>query len=144
MTVRDLTRHHMDAVINNLNNNFNADASVLNRGQLGFALDKPRMSLRGIALYPETYQKAAVLMETLCKSHTLTDGNKRASVMAAEYLANTNGATLVVPQDSKAGGELRHGCRLQDGRGDGRVVQGAHGPRRDGACSHARVSGRIG
>ena len=43
MTVRDLTRHHMDVVINNLNNNFNADVSVLNWGQLGFALDKPRM-----------------------------------------------------------------------------------------------------
>ena len=97
MTVRDLTRRHMDVVINNLNNNFNANVSVLNRGQLGFALDKPRMSLRGIALYPELHQKATVLMETLCKSHTLTDGNKRASVMAAEYLANINGATLVVP-----------------------------------------------
>lgn len=97
MTVRDMTRRHMDVVINNLNNNFNANVSVLNWGQLGFALDKPRMSLRGIALYPEMYQKAAVLMETLCKSHTLTDGNKRASVMAAEYLANINGATLVVP-----------------------------------------------
>lgn len=97
MTVRDLTRHHMDVVINNLNNNFNADVSVLNWGQLGFALDKPRMSLHGRALYPEMHQKAAVLMETLCKSHTLTDGNKRASVMAAEYLANINGATLVVP-----------------------------------------------
>ena len=55
------------------------------------------MSLRGRVLYPEMHQKAAVLMETLCKSHTLTYGNKRASVMAAEYLANINGATLVVP-----------------------------------------------
>ena len=55
------------------------------------------MSLRGRVLYPEMRQKAAVLMETLCKSHTPTDGNKRASVMAAEYLASINGATLVVP-----------------------------------------------
>ena len=97
MTVRDLTRQDMDGVISNLNNNFNTNVSVLNEGQLGFALDKPRMSLHGRVLYPEMHQKAAVLMETLCKSHTLTDGNKRASVMAAEYLANINGATLVVP-----------------------------------------------
>ena len=97
MTVYDLTRQDMDRVISNLNNNFDANVSVLNEGQLGFALDKSRMSLRGRAIYPEMHQKAAVLMETLCKSHTLTDGNKRASVMAAEYLANINGATLVVP-----------------------------------------------
>lgn len=41
MTVRDLTRHHMDVVINNLNNNFNANVSVPNWSQLGFALNKP-------------------------------------------------------------------------------------------------------
>lgn len=97
MPVLDLSRPEMDEVINTLNINFDAGATVINEGQLGFALEKPAMSLHGRALYPELYQKAAVLMETLCKSHTLSDGNKRASVMAAEYLAGINGTTLVVP-----------------------------------------------
>ena len=97
MTVLDLRRSEMDEVINTLNVDFDANASVINEGQLGFALEKPAMSLYGRALYPELHQKAAVLMETLCKSHTLSDGNKRASVMAAEYMASINGAILVIP-----------------------------------------------
>ena len=97
MTVLDLRRSEMDEVINTLNIDFGANASVINEGQLGFALEKPAMSLHGRVLYPELHQKAAVLMETLCKSHTLSDGNKRASVMAAEYLASINGAILVIP-----------------------------------------------
>ena len=97
MTAFDLGRLEMNKVIDTLNNNFGARATVINEGQLDFALEKPRMSLRGTELYPELHQKAAVLMETLCKSHTLSDGNKRASVMAAAYLAGINGATLVVP-----------------------------------------------
>ena len=97
MTVYDLTRQDMDMVISNLNNNFNANVFVLNEGQLGFALDKPRMSLHGRVPYPGMRQKTAVRRGTLCKSHTITDSNKRASVMAAEHLANVNGATLVVP-----------------------------------------------
>ena len=97
MTVLDMDRSDMDEVINALDGSSSTRVSVLNEGQLGFALGKPGMVLHGTELHPELHQKAAVLMETLCKSHTLTDGNKRASVMAAEYLANINGATLVVP-----------------------------------------------
>ena len=97
MAVLDLRRPEMDEVINTLNIDFGANASVINEGQLDFALEKPRMSLRGTDLYPELHQKAAVLMETLCKSHTLSDGNKRASIMAAEYLAGINGTILVIP-----------------------------------------------
>ena len=97
MTALYLSRLEMDKVVKILNDSFDAHATVINEGQLDFALEKPRMSLRGTELYPELYQKAAVLMETLCKSHTLSDGNKRASVMAAEYLAGINGATLVIP-----------------------------------------------
>lgn len=97
MTVLDLGRLEMDKAIKILNSRFGARTSVINEGQLDFALEKPRMSLHGAELYPELYQKAAVLMETLCKSHTLSDGNKRASIMAAEYLAGINGAILVIP-----------------------------------------------
>ena len=97
MTVPSLRRLEMAKVIDTLNERFGAGASVINEGQLDFALEKPRMSLHGADLYPELHQKAAVLMETLCKSHTLSDGNKRASVMAAEYLVGINGATLVIP-----------------------------------------------
>lgn len=97
MTALDMTRQEMGEVIGALNGMSGAGVSVLNEGQLGFALEKPRMSLCGRELYPELHQKAAVLMETLCKSHALTDGNKRAAVMAAEYVASINGSTLVVP-----------------------------------------------
>ena len=97
MTVLDMKRSDMDEVINALDSSSDTRVSILNEGQLNFAIEKSSMSLHGKVLYPEMHQKAAVLMETLCKSHTLTDGNKRASIMAAEYLANINGGILVIP-----------------------------------------------
>ena len=72
MAVQNLSRPEMDRVIHTLNNNFNTRASVINEGQLGFALGKPSMSLYGREMHPELHQKAAVLMEALCKSHTST------------------------------------------------------------------------
>lgn len=73
------------------------NSSVMNRGQLEFALDKPKISLRGREQYPLLHQKAAVLAESICKAHTLSDGNKRAALAVAEFMVAVNGGYLVIP-----------------------------------------------
>lgn len=98
--IHNLTMQDMNNVIKTLNLRHGANTEILNGGQLDFALQKPSMSLYGREMYPEMYQKAATLMESICKSHCLTDGNKRSSMMAAEYFVNINGATLVLPLKS--------------------------------------------
>lgn len=58
------------------------------------------MVLYGKEQYPELYQKAAVLMESICKAHVLGDGNKRAAMAIAEFMVSINGKYLVMPLKS--------------------------------------------
>ena len=71
--------------------------TIINRGQLEFALEKPRMHVYGHEQYPELYQKAATVMEVLTKSHVLSDGNKRCAMRVAELMISYNGSLLVLP-----------------------------------------------
>ena len=69
----------------------------MNRGLLEAALERPKTAFYGREQYPELYQKAAVLMEDICKNHAMSDGNKRIAVAAAETMARINGCRLILP-----------------------------------------------
>jgi len=73
---------------------------IVNEGQLRFALEKPGMPVFGHMPYPELYQKAAILMETVTKAHTLSDGNKRTAMAVAQFMIEANGGHLVLPLKS--------------------------------------------
>lgn len=88
---------NVEQIINAFNRRHNADIVIINRGQLEFALEKPRMSIYGHELYPELHQKAAVLMEAITKSHTLSDGNKRTAMAVADFMISKNGGQLILP-----------------------------------------------
>lgn len=94
------TLRHVEAIIRRINNKYNANIVIINRGQLKFALTKPQMSLYGYEQYPELYQKAATLMETIAKVHALSDGNKRVAMMVAQTMIDINGGYLVLPLKS--------------------------------------------
>ena len=83
--------------VKKLNKHHGINITVINEGQLKFALEKPRMQIYGHEQYPELYQKAAVLMEGLTKIHALSDGNKRCAMLIAGLLIKANGAELVLP-----------------------------------------------
>ena len=70
---------------------------IINRGQLEFVLEKPKEKFGGNAIYPELYQKAAILMEAMTKLHTLSDGNKRTAMLTAEYMIRANGGYMALP-----------------------------------------------
>lgn len=73
---------------------------ITNKGQLEFALEKPKLNIRGVDMYPELYQKAAVLMETIAKTHALSDGNKRTAMLIAQTMVTANGGRLILPLKS--------------------------------------------
>ena len=79
---------------------YGTDAHVMNRGQLEAALERPKSAFYGREQYPELYQKAAVLMEALCKSHALSDGNKRTAMAVTQMMVGSNGCRLVLPLKS--------------------------------------------
>ena len=64
--------------------------TIINRGQLEFALEKPRMQVYGHEQHSELYQKAATVMEVLTKGHVLSDGNKRCAMKVAELMISYN------------------------------------------------------
>lgn len=94
------TLQHVQAIIRRINAAQNTKITIINVGQLKFALEKPRMRIYGTELYPKLYQKAAALMETLTKAHALSDGNKRVAMMVAEAMVGINGGMLVLPLKS--------------------------------------------
>ena len=91
------TINNVKAIIARLNKRYNMGIVIINKGQLEFALEKPKMKIYNNEQYRDLYQKSAVLMETLIKSHALSDGNKRCAMMVAEYMIKINGAELVLP-----------------------------------------------
>ena len=91
------TVQDVELVIEKLNRRYDMNVTIINRGQLEFALEKPKMEIFGHEHYKELYQKSAVLMEVLTKSHALSDGNKRCAMMVAEFMIRVNDAELVLP-----------------------------------------------
>ena len=56
------TTRDIGFTLKRLNRTHRTNISVINKGQLEFALEKPRMQLFGAEQYPELHQKAAILM----------------------------------------------------------------------------------
>jgi len=93
-----LTFRDMELILNRVNVRYGMKEHIVNKGQLEFALYKPKIKLvGGSEQYPELYQKAAILMETITKLHPFTDGNKRCAMMAAEYMIYRNNCELILP-----------------------------------------------
>jgi death-on-curing protein len=67
---------------------------VRDYGLLESALARPRASVFGQDAYPDVWQKAAALMESLARNHALVDGNKRISWYAAWVFLHLNGYRL--------------------------------------------------
>lgn len=79
---------------------FGTDSHVMNGGLLEAALERPKAAFYGVEQHPELHQKAAALMEALCKSHALSDGNKRIALAAAEFMVRMSGRRLILPLKS--------------------------------------------
>lgn len=72
---------------------------LLDEGALLSALARPRASFARRPLYPSLVEKAAALLESLCKNHPFVDGNKRVAYTAAGLFLSHNGWGLKAPTD---------------------------------------------
>ena len=82
-------------------------------GLLESSISQPRMTYDGHDLYPNLFEKAAILCFALVKNHPFIDGNKRIGHAAMETFLVLNGFELNSPLDEQenailklAGGEL--------------------------------------
>jgi death on curing protein len=66
-------------------------------GLLSAALARPRASAFGEPAYPDLSHKAAALLDSLARSHTLVDGNKRLAWVATRLFFVFNGLDLRAP-----------------------------------------------
>ncbi|SNY89065.1 death on curing protein [Nocardia amikacinitolerans] len=63
-------------------------------GLLDSALARPQSSVFGQDAYPDVWQKAAALMESIARNHGLVDGNKRLAWYATWVFLHMNGHPL--------------------------------------------------
>ncbi|MBI3378122.1 MAG: type II toxin-antitoxin system death-on-curing family toxin [Nitrospirae bacterium] len=67
-------------------------------GLLQSAVARPMATFGGEDLYPNIFQKAAALMESLVKNHPFIDGNKRTAISSTGLFLRINGFNLETSQ----------------------------------------------
>lgn len=70
------------------------DVTVRDRGLLASAAWRPRSTVLGEDAYPTFADKAAALMHSLARNHSLMDGNKRLAWAATRVFCLLNGRDL--------------------------------------------------
>lgn len=69
-------------------------------GLLGSAAARPQTSVMGADAYPDLWQKAAALLQSLVENHPLVDGNKRLGWLATAVFLEINEVDVtVIPND---------------------------------------------
>jgi death-on-curing protein len=72
---------------------------LLDLGLLQAAVARPRATFDRVDLYPDLFEKAAALMESLAQNHPFLDGHKRTALMAAALFLRQNGRQLQATND---------------------------------------------
>ena len=64
-------------------------------GLLESVVARPRQTFGNEELYPDIFEKAAALMESLVNNHPFIDGNKRAGIACTVLFLRQNGITFL-------------------------------------------------
>ena len=67
-------------------------------GSLLSAIARPQATFEGESLYPDIFQKAAALFQSIIFNHPFLDGNKRTGITAAFLFLQLNGYKLAATQ----------------------------------------------
>jgi death on curing protein len=68
--------------------------SLRDLGLLESAVARPRQTFGNEELYPDIFEKAAALMESLVNNHPFIDGNKRTGIACTVLFLRQNGITF--------------------------------------------------
>jgi death on curing protein len=63
------------------------------------AMGRAQASFDGKDLYPDLFQKAAALLDSLIRDHPFLDGNERTAISSAGLFLRINGYRLIVEND---------------------------------------------
>lgn len=80
---------------------------VRDLGLLAAAVARPQATFDQQELYPDTFSKAAALLESLILNHPFVDGNKRTGIAAAALFLRRNGWRLETSNEALASFTLR-------------------------------------
>ncbi|WP_137145721.1 type II toxin-antitoxin system death-on-curing family toxin [Mycolicibacterium sp. CR10] len=78
---------------------FGGELKVRDYGLLDAAVARPQATVFGVDAYPEVWDKAAALLQSLARNHALVDGNKRTAWAAAWTFLHLNGFELAADFD---------------------------------------------
>lgn len=68
-------------------------------GLLDSARQRPSTTVWGEDAYPDLFEKAAALLESVTRGHPLMDGNKRLGWVSVVVFLGLNGVRIVAPED---------------------------------------------
>jgi death-on-curing protein len=69
---------------------------IRDAGLLGSAAARPQTAIAGEDAYPDIWQKAGALLQSILKNHALVDGNKRLGWLATAVFLELNGVAATV------------------------------------------------
>ncbi|MER6069361.1 type II toxin-antitoxin system death-on-curing family toxin [Streptomyces sp. NPDC001817] len=76
------------------------EVAVRDLGLLSSAVHRPQSQMFGVEAYPDLFEKAAALLQSLAANHPLVDGNKRMAWMSTVVFLDFNGTEMLdVDQD---------------------------------------------
>jgi len=75
---------------------------VRDEGLLASALARPSAAFGGHDAYPDIWHKAAALIESVARNHSLVDGNKRTAWVAGLTFLEYNGIDTGFPDTDRA------------------------------------------
>jgi death-on-curing protein len=76
-----------------------ARVDVRDHGLLASALARPQTSVFGEDAYPDVHEKAAALLHSLARNHSLVDGNKRLAWLATYVFLDLAGHAPITTDD---------------------------------------------
>ena len=89
-----LTAQHVLFIHARLIDETGGEHGIRDLGLLQSAVARPRATFDDAELYPDLFQKAAALMQSLSQNHPFLDGNKRTALTAAVIFLRQNGFRL--------------------------------------------------
>ncbi|OMB94433.1 death-on-curing protein [Mycobacterium sp. NS-7484] len=93
---------------------FGGELKVRDYGLLDAAVARPRATVFGVDAYPEVWEKAAALLQSLARNRALVDGNKRTAWASAWTFLHINGIELTADFDVDRAERLMNGDAVQD------------------------------
>lgn len=93
---------------------FGGELKVRDYGLLDAAVVRPQATVFGVDAYPQVWDKAAGLLQSLARNHALVDGNKRTAWAAAWTFLHINGFELAHDFDVDRAEELINDVATRD------------------------------